>query len=232
MKLDRRFLSFYYEGIEDLPDIELDRSKTALLLVDLQKHFLDKEGEDARAFKEAGEWERWQPYFDHVERVTIPNNKRLLKCCRENGIEVTFGRIASLKADGSDRARVQSTVGWNNIFVPIHSKGVEMVDDLMPLENEIVVNKTTDSVSLGTNYTELMRNMGIDTIIVTGVVTDQCVAGTVRVLADQDFRLICVEDCCAAPDMSLHEAELKIMNVIYCTVMSTDETIELIRKAR
>ena len=39
MKLDRRFLSFYYEGIEDLPDIELDRSKTALLLVDLQKHF-------------------------------------------------------------------------------------------------------------------------------------------------------------------------------------------------
>ena len=87
------------------------------------------------------------------------------------------------------------------------------------------------AVSLGTNYSELMRNMGIDTIIVTGVVTDQCVAGTVRVLADHGFKVICVEDCCAAPDMTLHEMELKIMNIIYCNVISTNETIELIEKS-
>lgn len=43
-----------------------------------------------------------------------------------------------------------------------------MVDELTPLEDEIVVNKTTDSVSLGTNYTQILHNMGIDTVIVTG----------------------------------------------------------------
>ena len=37
-----------------------------------------------------------------------------------------------------------------------------MVDELTPLEDEIVVNKTTDSVSLGTNYTQILHNMGID----------------------------------------------------------------------
>ena len=103
-----------------------------------------------------------------------------------------------------------------------------MVDELAPLPDEIVVNKTTDSVSLGTNYTQLLQNMGIDTVIVTGVVTDQCVAGTIRVLADQGFRIYCPEDCCAAGSKELHEQELRIMNVIYCTVCETDEIVDYI----
>ena len=71
--------------------------------------------------------------------------------------------------------------------------------------------------------------MGIDTVIVTGVVTDQCVASTIRV-QDQASGF-CPEDSCAAATQELHEAELRIMNVIYCTVLSTDETIQLIEEA-
>ena len=40
--------------------------------------------------------------------------------------------------------------------------------------------------------------------------------------------MICVEDACAAGSMELHDAELKIMNVIYCDVLTTDETIQLL----
>jgi nicotinamidase-related amidase len=65
--------------------------------------------------------------------------------------------------------------------------------------------------------------------VVTGIVTDQCVASTVRGLADDGFKVICVEDACAAGDMELHNSELKIMNVIYCDVLSTDETIKIIK---
>jgi nicotinamidase-related amidase len=97
------------------------------------------------------------------------------------------------------------------------------------MKNEIVVNKTTDSVTTGTNYLQLLRFMGIETVVVTGIVTDQCVASTVRGLADDGFKVICVEDCCAAGDIALHDAELKIMNVIYCDVLSTDETMDLIK---
>lgn len=232
MKADPKFLSFYYQGIEELPDIQLQRSKTALLIVDMQKHFVAKDGPDAIQCRQAGEWDRWSYFYDRLEQVVIPNNKRLLDRCRQAGIEVTFGRIASLKKDGRDRSRVQRTLGWNDIYVDVHGESAEMVEELTPLEDEIVVNKTTDSVSLGTNYTQLMRNMGIDTIIVTGVVTDQCVACTVRVLADQGFRVICVEDCCAAPDPELHEMELKIINVIYCTVLDLENTLALIEESR
>ena len=205
MKPNKKYLSFYYEDITEVPDFYIDPKKTALLIVDMQKHFLLKDGE-----------------------VTIPNNKRLIDACRKHGIEVTYGRICSLKSDGTDRARVQSTFGWNNILVPINTPNAAMVDELAPLPDEIVVNKTTDSVSLGTNYTQLLQNMGIDTVIVTGVVTDQCVAGTIRVLADQGFRIYCPEDCCAAGSKELHEQELRIMNVIYGTVCETDEIVDYI----
>jgi nicotinamidase-related amidase len=99
------------------------------------------------------------------------------------------------------------------------------------LENEIVVNKTTDSVTTGTNYLMLLRFMGIETVVVTGIVTDQCVASTVRGLADDGFKVICVEDCCAAGDLELHDAELKIMNMIYCDVMSADQVMEVVNES-
>ena len=73
--------------------------------------------------------------------------------------------------------------------------------------------------------------MGIETVVVTGIVTDQCVACTVRGLADEGLHVICVEDACAAGSMELHEAELKIMSVIYCDVMSTDETLALLESS-
>ena len=62
---------------------------------------------------------------------------------------------------------------------------------------EIVVNKTTDSVTTGTNYLQILKFMGIETVIVTGIVTDQCVGSTIRGLADAGLKVICVEDCCA-----------------------------------
>jgi nicotinamidase-related amidase len=114
--------------------------------------------------------------------------------------------------------------------MPVNSKAAAMIDELTPMKDEIVVNKTTDSVTTGTNYLTLLRFMGIETVVVTGIVTDQCVASTVRGLADDGLQVICVEDCCAAGSMEHHDAELKIMNSIYCEVMSTDETIELIKK--
>ena len=93
------------------------------------------------------------------------------------------------------------------------------------------MSKTTDSVTTGTNYLTLLRFMGIETVVVTGIVTDQCVACSVRGLADAGYKVICVEDACAAGNMELHDAELKIMSVIYCDVLSADETIGLIEKS-
>ncbi|MFV0517098.1 MAG: cysteine hydrolase family protein [Aminipila sp.] len=227
----KQYVSFYYETMKEFPEIKIDPKKTALLLVDLQNEFVSRDYGEALMFKENGEWERWIPFHDRLDEIVIPNNKKLLDCFRKNKMPVTYGRIACLRQDGEDRSPVQKSEGWNGMLIPVNSYGAQMVDELAPLENEIVVNKTTDSVTTGTNYLTLLQFMGIETVVVTGIVTDQCVASTVRGLADAGLKVICVEDACAAGSMEHHEAELKIMSYIYCDVLSTDETIELIEKS-
>lgn len=230
METRELFRSFYYETAGELPEVVLYPRKTALLIVDMQNEFVLRDFGEALEFKENGEWERWIPFHDRLDEIVIPNNVRLLNFFREKGMTVTFGRIACLREDGEDRSPVQKSEGWNNMLMPVNGYAAQMIDELAPLDNEIIVNKTTDSVTTGTNYLTLLRFMGIETVVVTGIVTDQCVASTVRGLADDGFKVICVEDCCAAGSMELHNAELKIMNSIYCEVMSTDETIEVIKK--
>lgn len=230
MKPNSKYLSFYYETMTEFPEIKLNPKTTALLVVDMQNEFILRDFGESLVFKEMGEWERWIPFHDRLDDIVIPNNVKLIEYFRENNMEVTYGRIACLKSTGEDRSPIQKTEGWNGIFLPIDSFAAQMIDELAPKKDDIVVNKTTDSVTAGTNYTTLMRNMGIETIVVTGIVTDQCIASTIRGLADDGFKVICVEDCCAAPDQELHDSELKIMNVIYCNVLSCDETINLIEK--
>ncbi|WP_324825632.1 isochorismatase family cysteine hydrolase [Sinanaerobacter sp. ZZT-01] len=230
MRPKEKYLNFYYETVKEHEELTFDPRKTALLIIDMQNEFVLRDFGEALQFKEMGEWERWIPFHDRLDDIAIPNNKKLLEYFRENKMVVTFGRIACLREDGEDRSPVQKSEGWNNMLMPVNSYAAQMIDELKPLENEIVVNKTTDSVTTGTNYLTLLRFMGIETIVVTGIVTDQCVASTIRGLADEGFKVICVEDACAAGSMELHDAELKIMSVIYCDVLTTQETIQAIEK--
>jgi len=222
-----RYKSFYYQHAE-LPKAKIDPKTTALLIVDMQNEFVLRDFGEALEFKEQGIWEEWLPFHDRLDEIVIPNNVRLLNYFREKGLIVTFGRIACYREDGADRSPVQKSEGWNNMLMPQSSFSAQIIDELTPLQDEIVVNKTTDSVTTGTNYLQLLRFMGIKHVVVTGIVTDQCVASTVRGLADDGFHVLCVEDACAAGSQELHDAELKIMNVIYCDVVSTDEVIALI----
>lgn len=231
MRPHKKYLNFYYETNTDFPPTVIDPAKTALLIVDMQNEFILRDEGEALVFKARGEWERWIPFHDRLDEIVIPNNRRLLDCFRSKGMTVTYGRIACLRPDGADRSPVQKAEGWNGILLPVNSRPAQIIDELAPLPDEIVVNKTTDSVTTGTNYLTLLRFMGIETVVVTGIVTDQCVASTVRGLADAGLHVICVEDACAAGCMELHEAELKIMSAIYCDVMTTDETIALIEEA-
>lgn len=81
----------------------------------------------------------------------------------------------------------------------------------------------------GTNLRLTLFNMGIDTVVVTGVLTDQCVSGTVRSLADESFKVWLIEDACRASTEKIQENELEILNNIYCHVITTDELLEALK---
>jgi nicotinamidase-related amidase len=212
------YRSFYYQNAEEPADIVLDPTTTALLVIDIQTtYLLDKETPTETA--------RWQPFFGRMREVVIPNTRRLIDECRTRGVEVIYARIASLKNDGRDRSLSQKKPGFNYLLLPKTLPAGQIVPELAPEEDDIVLLKTTDSALTGTNLRMILRNMAIKDVIVAGIFTDQCVSSSVRSLADESFGVVVVEDCCAAATEELHEAELRIINMIYCHVASLDETL-------
>jgi len=212
------YRSFYYENAEEPEDIVLDPVKTALLVIDIQNTYMQPK-QDIR------ETARWQPFYERMNDVVIPNTARLIEACRTNGTEVIFARIACLKPDGRDRSLSQKKPGFNYLLLPKDQADSQFVPQLQPNQDEITILKTTDSALTGTNLRLILRNMNIENIVAAGIFTDQCISSTVRSLADESFNVVVVEDCCAAATMELHHHELETINMIYCHVAELDEVL-------
>lgn len=220
MNWKNAYRSFYYLDAPDPENLILPPAETALLCIDVQNYgFAPK----ATAAEEA----RWEPFNRRMRGKVIPNLAAMQKRFRDNGIDVIHARIACLLEDGRDRSLSQKMPGWNNLLMPKSSEESQIIPELAPVGDEIVVTKTTDSALTGTNLRLVLNNMGIRNLVVTGIYTDQCVSSTVRSLADESFNVIVVEDCCAAGTDKLHQRELEIINMIYCHVLSSDELYEI-----
>lgn len=219
--------TLYYTSDKPKENIsKLNKKRTILLIIDMQNEFVKNDYGDAVELKKKGIFEKWLPFYQRISEIVIPHNKELIKFFRQENMFVSYARIACFRNDGRDRSLVQRKTGWNDILLPRKSYGSQIISELTPKNEDIVVEKTTDSVVNGTSYVQLLHNLGIDTVVVTGVVTDQCVSTSVRDLADHGFNVIVAEDACAAATMKIHQFELGIMNHIYCEVYSTSEIIK------
>ena len=216
------YRSFYYQDAPEPDDIVLPVAETALLVIDVQNTYMESHQDPA-------EQARWQPFQERMRNIVIPNTQELIQECRSCGVEPVFARIACQKNDGRDRSLSQKKPGWNYLLMPKDSQESQLVPELAPQDDEIVVCKTTDSALTGTNLRLLLHNMGIKNVICVGIFTDQCVSSTVRSLADESYNVIVVEDCCAAGTMELHNRELEIINMIYCHVVSLRETLGFLK---
>ena len=140
----------------------------------------------------------------------MPNIKRLLKACRKAGIEIIYPRIASLVKDCRDVSIEHKRI---NLLAPAGSRESEILDEIKPLENELVITKGASGVFNATAIDQILRNLGVETLIMTGVVTNYCVETAVRDAGDRGYNVILVEDCCAATDKSNHDHALKMIKM-------------------
>jgi len=214
------YRSFYYEDAPEPEVPSLPPAETALLCIDVQNYGLAPKPTDAQNA-------RWVPFQARMRGTVIPRLRALQDRFRNNGMDVIHARIACLLADGRDRSLSQKMPGWNNLLMPKNTWESQLIPELAPAPGEIVVTKTTDSALTGTNLRLVLGNMGIRNVVVTGIYTDQCVSSTVRSLADENFNVIVIEDCCAAGTDELHLRELEIINMIYCHVLGSDELLAI-----
>jgi nicotinamidase-related amidase len=218
-----RYRSFYYERAPEPADPILERGKLALLVIDVQNVYLKRPNPAGLDESGRAEYDAWTPFHDRMHGTVIPAIQDLVHRFRRDRHEVLFARIACQTDDGRDRSLSQKLPGWNNLLLPKDQWESQIVPEVAPQADEIVVTKTTDSALTGTNLRLILNNLGISQVVCCGIFTDQCVASTVRTLADESFSVIVVEDACAAGSDVLHRQELEIINMIYCHVMSAEE---------
>lgn len=217
------YRSIYYATAPEPETPVLNPAETAILVIDVQNTYLKRPDRSSLSPHDQAQYDLWTPFHARMNTQVIPRTAALLASARAAGIECLFARIACHTDDGRDRSLSQKLPGWNNLLLPKRDLPGQMVTQLQPVGDEIEVTKTTDSALTGTNLRLILHNLGIKTVICTGIFTDQCVSSTVRSLADESFAVIVLEDLCAAGTEALHHKELEIINMIYCHVMSSDD---------
>ncbi|MFZ1883380.1 MAG: isochorismatase family cysteine hydrolase [Rhodoplanes sp.] len=187
-----------------------DAQRTCLSLIDVQNYVWNPDVA------------KRLPYFDsQVREVVLPNLRRLVDAFRRAGAEVMYTVIENLTKDGRDRSLDYKL---SDFFVGKDSWEAKVVDIVAPADDDIVLPKTSSGVFNSTNIEYLLRNMGIETLVVTGFLTDQCVDHTIRDAADRGFYPICIADACASHSQVRHENALKSFSG-YCRTMTTVEIL-------
>lgn len=215
-----------------LPDFELPRKSTALLLVDMVN------GDAAPGLggfwhlaEERGLASNFNYYTERLSRMVIPNLQRLVEAFRAENMEVIHGVTHGYTKDGRDRKRpskkeaqawVDTTTRpwWNQ------TQDGEIIKELEPRPNEIIIAKTAPGFFGVTVIDKVLTNLGIETLVVGGVVTHQCVESTVRGASDYGFNVVLVDDSCATLSEDLHKASLRALGDWYCKVRTTDDVYE------
>ena len=127
--------------------------------------------------------------------MVIPNLAKIIAACRAGGIEVIYTVIENLTRDGRDRSLDYKL---SDFFFAKGSWEGQVLAAIAPGDDEIVLPKTSSSLFNSTNIDYLLRNIGIDDLVVTGFLTDQCIDHTVKDAADRGYYVTCLTDACMA----------------------------------
>lgn len=209
------------------PEIE----KSALIIVDMQNDFVHPEGGFAHRARENPEAKIDLPFL----MGTVPYVKQLADAFRRAGRPVIY--IAHvLKPDYSDAQfpywrATRGSLSGNRTFITEGSWGAQIIDELKPKEGEHLVVKKGFGGFSNTPLDTILRNLGVNTCVVTGVTTCVCVSTTVRGGVEHNYRMILVKDAVAEVHRDTHEAELKTMARVFADVKTTDEVVAMLDEA-
>jgi ureidoacrylate peracid hydrolase len=202
-------------------DVPIDRAHAALLFVDVQNYNARPDGGEYAGMAEAEREACYGWFFKVMSETAVPNMQRLQAACRRAGIEVMYTVIEALTRDGRDQSLDYKI---SKLFVPRGSWDAKVLDAIAPADDEIVLPKTSSSVFISTNIDYVLRNLGVRSLIIAGVLTDQCIDSAVRDACDLGYLVTVPTDSCATLSAERHEWSLR-NNRGYCRQVSTDELV-------
>jgi nicotinamidase-related amidase len=195
-------------------DRPIVRGCAALLVIDVQNGTLSAKDKSERP-----------AFYDVATARVVPNIGRLLAAFRAARLEVIYTAIEAMTEDKRD---LSLDYKLSNMGFAKGSREAQVLAEIVPGRDEIVLAKTSSSVFNSTNLNYLLRNIGIGDVFVTGFLTDQCIDHAVKDGADLGYYMTCVHDACAAETEARHAAGLACCKG-YCRMMSTAEVLDLIK---
>jgi nicotinamidase-related amidase len=186
-----------------------DPESTALVVIDMQRDFLEPGGFGALLGNDVS----------LLQRVVEPLSA-VLDGARRAGMMVVHTREGH-RPDLSDcppaklaRGRLEVGIGSPGPKGRILVRGElghDIIDELAPLPGEVVLDKPGKGSFYATDLELMLRNAGIRSLIVTGVTTEVCVHTTVREANDRGFECLVLEDCCGSYFPEFHRVALEMV---------------------
>jgi ureidoacrylate peracid hydrolase len=186
---------------------------TVLVNIDFQNDFLHTDGWYARSGVDIG----------HMQRVIEPT-KRLVAACRAGGVPIVWTRHGTHGiADGGPFMHLRPFLRDGGLR--IGTWGYEILAGLEPQAGDRFVEKNRLSAFFQTNLELVLRGLGADTVLLTGVLTNQCVGATCKDALFRDFKPIVVEECTGTTLPHLHEPALEMIRVGWGAVNALEPTL-------
>jgi nicotinamidase-related amidase len=187
----------------------IDIDKTALLIIDMQRDFLEPGGFGAALGNDVTRL-----------RAAVEPCRAVLSAARKAGLLVIHTReghradlsdAPPLKVNRGDPALRIGAPGPMGRILVRGEPGHDIIPELYPIAGEPVIDKPGKGAFCQTDLELMLRNRGIETLLVCGVTTEVCVNTTVREANDRGFRCIVLSDCCASYFPEFHQAGLAMI---------------------
>ena len=207
-------------------ELPLKPSEAAILFIDVQNFAAHRKGGEFIGLSDAEFEARYGWFFRQLETRVIPNMRRLQAACRKAGVEALYSTIESLTKDGRDRSLDYKITGFH---VPKGSWDGRVLDELAPADDEIWLPKTSSSVFVSTHIDYLLRNLGVRQLVISGLITDQCIESAIRDACDLGYLVTQVTDACTTYSQERHDNSLRTIQG-YCRQVTTDDLIQELGK--
>jgi ureidoacrylate peracid hydrolase len=199
----------FYDLFPRPPAPPLEAGKVALITIDMQYLDAHPDGWMGRVAKAEGRLHLLDERFQAIDEI-VPNIATLQDAFRKAGQEVMHVRVKYRTADGRD-ARKAFMPAPDAQRIERDARDDEFLERIGPVGDEIVFSKTSASVFSSTEIEGVLRRMGIEHLVVTGLVTDGCVELSSRDASDRGFSVTLVTDASCASTKAAHEDAIQRM---------------------
>ncbi len=189
--------------------IDLDWSTTALVIIDMQRDFMEPGGFGETLGNDVSQLAR------AVQPIAA-----VLNAARESGMLVVHTREGHLPdlsdappakiERGAPSLRIGDPGPMGRILIRGEA-GHDIIAELYPLDSEVVIDKPGKGAFYATELAEVLEKYGIENLLVCGVTTEVCVNTTVREANDRGYRCVVISDGCASYFPEFHEMGLKMI---------------------